>query len=195
MSKIIIDISRYQTVTDWKAVADAVEGVFIKATEGQGFIDPKFVAHAQAAQAAKIPKGFYHFASLNDSKTPEADARAEARDFLKATAPFSKELPYVLDLETNKADLSRELVEKWVAAFFSELEKHGVTDYVLYSYAPFLDTHLPRGHKFGNIRLWLAAYVKSPRLPRGWSSYWLWQYSSKGSIPGINGNVDVNRKP
>lgn len=197
MSKPIIDISRHQTVTDWKAVAAAVEGIFIKATEGQGYVDPKFAKNAQAAQQLGIAKGFYHFASLNNTDNPAGDARAEAADFFNATKPYSVQLPYVLDLETNKSHLTPAQVVEWVEAFFGKLAELGITDVVLYSYTPFLDGNLPANHRLGKYRLWEAAYVNKPKpvLPKGWTTYWLWQYSSKGSIPGIKGNVDLNRWP
>ena len=90
MDKPIMDISHHQTVTDWTKTAGAVEAAYIKATEGQGYMDPKFREFTQAAQSHGIPKGFYHYASLNDTANPATDARAEARGFLKATAPYTK---------------------------------------------------------------------------------------------------------
>ena len=36
---------------------------------------------------------------------------------------------------------------------------------------------------------WLAQWTKSPTYNK---SFGIWQYSSKGSLPGINGNVDLN---
>ena len=193
MANPTIDISKYQTVADWNKVKAAVSGVMIKATEGLGYVDPSFASHAKGAKTAGIPFGFYHFASLNDPADPTGDAVKEAQAFAAACKPYASTLPYALDLETNKSSLPRAKVLAWIQAFFGELQKQGITNYVLYSYTPFLNANLPVTHGLGNVRLWLAAYTAVPKLPKGWAKYWMWQYSSKGTIPGITGNVDLNK--
>jgi lysozyme len=42
-------------------------------------------------------------------------------------------------------------------------------------------------------RLWLSQYGPKAVLPKGYKEYWLWQYSDKGEVPGINAPVDVNQ--
>jgi GH25 family lysozyme M1 (1,4-beta-N-acetylmuramidase) len=85
-------------------------------------------------------------------------------------------------------------VLEWINTFFNEMKKLGYSNLILYSYTPFLDSNLPPNHGLGNIHLWLAAYVSAsqPKLPKGWSSYFIWQKSAKGNVTGINGNVDMN---
>jgi len=193
-----IDTSHHNDVIDWKAVAKDPQGVsfaYLKATEGTGYIDPKFYTNAQNAANAGLKIGFYHFATLNtDNVVP--DAKAEAAFFMASIAKAPKtELPLVLDIETNKAGLDKEEVLVWINTFFAELEKAGFKDPVLYSYTPFLNSNLPPKHGLGNRRLWLAAYVNKqvPLLPNGWKDYWLWQYTAKGTIPGIKTTVDLNK--
>jgi GH25 family lysozyme M1 (1,4-beta-N-acetylmuramidase) len=82
----------------------------------------------------------------------------------------------------------------WVKTFFATLEKNGFTDYVLYSYMPYLNANLPKNHKLGNIRLWIAQYRQKLTLPDGWDSSWMWQYSDSGSINGIAGKTDLNKQ-
>jgi hypothetical protein len=42
--------------------------------------------------------------------------------------------------------------------------------------------------------LWIAAYQDhEPTLPKPWTRYAVWQYTSNGTVPGIHGNVDLNR--
>jgi GH25 family lysozyme M1 (1,4-beta-N-acetylmuramidase) len=43
-----------------------------------------------------------------------------------------------------------------------------------------------------NYPLWLAQYSSTPTLPAGWKQYWLWQYSDKGEVPGVDPPTDVN---
>lgn len=193
-----IDISHHNAKIDWAKVAaqkdPKIEYAFIKATEGVNYIDPTVTYNSFAARTAGIKIGYYHFASLN-THSVVADAKAEALHFAdtvsKCAAP---DLPMILDLETNKANLSDAEVLLWIKTFFAELEILGCPDYALYSYTPFLNASLPAGHGL-NMRLWIAAYVNKPKpvLPNGWDKFWIWQYTAKGKVQGISGDVDMNR--
>lgn len=195
-----IDVSHHQGVIDWKEVvknAPPIDFSFIKATEGTTYTDPKFKVNALGAAEAGIPLSYYHFATLNTNNVAQ-DAKQEAEYFLsviKQSILPSPRLPLVLDIESNKAGLSKNDVAGWITSFFDTLKQHGENNFVLYSYTPFLDANLPSNHNFGNTRLWLAAYTNKPQpiLPVGWKEQWLWQYSAKGAIRGITGNVDLNK--
>lgn len=189
---MIIDISKYQDKIDWKQVK--VDGVYIKATEGVGYIDPQFKSHVIGANAYNIPIGFYHFATLNSTDVIK-DSAAEAKCFYEATKGFKVALPYVLDIERNDAKLNPADVLKWIQNFVLTLHLYGINDVVIYSYAPFLNDNLPKNHQLGQVLpLWLAAYTNKPKLPNGWDKAWLWQYSSDGKVDGITGNVDLNKQ-
>jgi len=193
-----IDVSHHQGNINWNDVVKndpKIEGVFIKATQGVGYVDPAMKFNASEAKKAGLKIGYYHYATLNSSNIV-TDARQEALFFIdtvRKAAAF--DLPLVLDIEENKADLSKFDVLTWIRTFFLELENLGHKEYVLYSYTPFLNSNLPDNHELDNIRLWIAAYVKKdkPVLPKGWNEYWLWQYTAKGRINGIKGDVDMNK--
>lgn len=193
-----IDASHFQGHVQWSEVAKDPQNItyaFLKATEGQTYVDSALKYNATEAKKAGLKIGYYHFATLN-SQDIIGDAVAEANFFIdtikKCPVP---ELPLALDIETNKAGLSPEQVQLWIRSFFVQLEKRDHKDYVLYSYTPFLNANLPKDHLFGNIRLWLAAYTTglNPRLPIGWTDYWLWQFSAKGRVKGCNTPIDMNR--
>jgi lysozyme len=188
-----IDVSQWQGVIDWKAVKEDpknVEFAIIKATEGVGFRDKQLVYNAVEAKRNNIKISYYHFATLN-SKNVEADAKAEAEYFLATIKDLPKaDLPLVLDIETDKIGLSNTEVLLYINTFFKAL---GTNDYMLYSYTPFLNINLPKNHGLGNIPLWIAAYTRSLKLPNGWTKCWAWQYTQKGKINGIKGNVDLNK--
>lgn len=191
---MIIDISKYQNVKDWPKLKSQVEGVYIKATEGVGYIDPGFNDNVKGAAASVTPYGFYHFATLNSTNVL-ADSTAEATSFYNATKLYKPSLPFVLDIEKNELKINPADVLKYIENFFAVLASKGITDVALYSYTPFLDANLPVNHILGRFKLWLAAYVVAPpKLPKGWNAVWLWQYASDGSIEGIIGKVDLNKK-
>lgn len=194
----IIDCSHFQGSIQWDEVADQlpkIDGVYIKASQGVGYVDAAMKYNASEAHKAGLKVGYYHYATLN---TPNAalDAKQEARYFIDTIGKAVKpDLPLVLDIEENKANLSAMDVWTWITTFFNELEEMGFKDYALYSYTPFLNASLPNNHKLGHIKLWLAAYVNkvTPILPHGWDSWWLWQYSAHGRVNGVSKFVDVNK--
>lgn len=194
-----IDISHHNGIIVWPQLVTnipKVDFVYIKATQGTGFTDPMASFNANQAQQNKIPFGYYHFATLNtfDDIT---DARAEAIYFLNVIKSFPEpKLPLVLDIETNKVQLPQIKVLEWITVFFTELEKAGFKDSLLYSYSSFLENNLPFGHNIKN-RLWLAGYVKPQKLkiPHGWNNYSIWQYSDSGKIAGIKTPTDLNKAP
>lgn len=195
-----IDCSHHQGHILWPEVlkdSQQISYAFLKASEGITYVDPTLKYNATEAKKAGLKISYYHFATLNNDNIVE-DSKAEAQFFINTIlgCPYP-DLPLVLDIETNKAGLSQQQVELWVKSFFRQLEYGGYADYVLYSYAPFLNANLPANHDLGKIRLWLAAYTTgpTPRLPIGWKKYWLWQYSAKGKVKGITGDVDMNRFP
>lgn len=192
-----IDVSHHNGQINWQQVAasNAASFVFIKATEGQTYVDPTLGNNASGAGSAGLRVGYYHFATLN-STSVVSDARAEAAFFLSAiqTLP-TPSLPLILDIEANKIGLSPNGVLLWINTFFSWLVAAGYHEYALYSYTPFLNANLPVNHRLGSIPLWIAAYVNAPApvLPTGWTAYWIWQYTDNGTVPGINAPVDMNR--
>lgn len=200
----IADLSSNNGKVDWDKVKvspmpkgyGVIEGVYLKANEGlgSGYIDSTTLYNATQAKLHGIKVGYYHFATLNTSDVIN-DATNEANFFNEVMKKFPQyDLPPVLDLETNKAELGRDQIALWIVTFFTRLKALGHNDYVLYSYTPFLESNLPLGHKFGGIKLWLAQYSNTeyPRVPRGWVKEWLWQKTSKATINGILTNVDLS---
>lgn len=193
-----VDVSHYQASPDWKkAKADGIDFAYIKATEGTTGRDAKTNLHGIGANAAGIKVGYYHFASLNDVNAA-ADAIAEAKffDATLKTLPVAANLPPVLDIETNKSNLSPQAVQLWITTFLNTMVQLGHPVTIIYSYQPFLDQYLPANHPFGNNPLWLAQYrnVEYPKMPHGWTKYTIWQYTNVGNVDGI-GQCDNNKAP
>lgn len=191
-----IDISHHQGSIDFKKVAadsQKIEFVIIKASQGVGFIDPEVGFNSNKAKAAGLRIGYYHFASLNSTDVVK-DSTDEANYFLGVIKSLPlPDLPLILDIETNDKKLSPPDVFLWIQTFLNVLKVNGHPDVVLYSYTPFLNDNLPSNHSFGNIKLWIAGYQKKVKIPKGWANYWLWQYTDKGKVNGINSNVDMNK--
>lgn len=193
---MFIDISHHNGIIDWDTVKInplTVEGVFIKANEGVGSVDPKLTYNAAGAKRVGIKLSYYHFATLN-SLDVISDATEEASYFigLLKTLPIP-DMELVLDIEENKIGLKPDQVLAWINTFFQVMKNAGYTKLMLYSYTPFLNTNLPTSHNLGGYPLWIAAYSTKYSTPRGWLAPKFWQYSSTGYVSGIKTNVDLSK--
>lgn len=188
-----IDVSKWQGSIDWKKVKNSgqVEFVIHRAGWGTSSIDPNFKANFNACQSLGIPCGVYWFLyCANDQEALQnANACVAACRGLNLVYPMFADFEYDSVSYANKRGVN---VDKATASRWVKL---------------FLDTCLAAGFKVGNYtnldfinRYFNDSVNKNYDL---WYAYWgsanaktnaapIWQYSSKGSIPGINGNVDVN---
>jgi GH25 family lysozyme M1 (1,4-beta-N-acetylmuramidase) len=191
-----IDVSHWQGVIDWTAVATSGQRFAIaKATEGRNFVDPMYETNRLGAESNGIAFGAYHFARPDDSP---GDAIAEADHFVDTAGPVPGNLIPVLDLERT-GGLSQAQVTTWILAWLGRVtERLGVRPMVYTSPAGWEsrtgDTTAVVDAGY-NV-LWIAHWgVPEPRLPAaGWGGHgWtFWQYGSCGSVPGIVGCVDVD---
>jgi lysozyme len=91
-----IDISTYQTVNDWNAVAASENFVILKATQGTTSVDSKFASHRAGARGTNLTIGYYHYLNFSSSGT------AQANHFLATIGKVeADELPPMLDVEDN----------------------------------------------------------------------------------------------
>jgi lysozyme len=198
-----IDVSEFNGTIDWpKVKAAGIDMVWVKASLGATYTDPRYITNTVMARAAGVKVGHYHFATLN-SQNVAADATTEANFFISKLKQVPFDLPPVLDLEENKANLKPEQVKEWVITFQTVLDmwlkanNHQLST-ILYSYMPFLNDLLPGGV---DMHLWLAQYNSKPApiRPKGWATdtehrkLIAWQWSNQGKIDGIKGDVDLNR--
>ncbi len=185
-----LDVSHWQGDIDWEKVHNAgYSFVFVKSSQGTGYVDPKFATNVKNAYAAGMQVGAYHFATPSDSAIAEAD------HFVDTIRPYMSylSLPPALDLEQT-GGLSWSALSRWANEFMQEVQsKLGVTPviYINVNYARHLDSSVTQWP------LWIADWTYDPNAtPRTgkWSSWTFWQYSDKGSVPGISGSsVDLDK--
>src|SRR5690349_93936 len=89
-----IDVSNHQGTVDWEDVAsDGVSSAYLKATEGDDFVDKRFAENWSGAASAGIARGAYHFFTLCSS------GAAQAANFLRVLPTDGQALPPAVDLE------------------------------------------------------------------------------------------------
>lgn len=180
MLNTIVDLSHYNGNTlDFAAAAESgIDAVIHKATQGLAFIDPRLALNRDAARAAGLLFGFFHFGT-------DEDGTAQAQYFLESAQPRSDDL-LALDFEANGAGST--MTQQQARDFATAINARAGKWPVLYS-----GNHLKTvvavtpDPVLANCPLWLAEYGPAPRLPNGWKTWSLWQWT--------DGAVGVNPTP
>ena len=180
--KPILDISFYQTPTaiDYDLLAANVSGVILRACYGI-WKDTAFDRHYAEFTARGVPVGAYHYIVGN------APIQAQAAAFNEAVGTKTLRLGCWLDVEDTRPN--------------TKLYRQNVLDYA--ALQPDMGIYTSKGawnSIMGGVylndrKLWAAHYTSNhyPLLPTGWDSWWLWQFTSSGRLPGYAGNLDTNR--
>ena len=182
-----IDVSVHNGDIDWgKVKADGIDFAILRAGFGrlEKQKDEKFEQNYAGAKAAGIPVGAYWYSY---AMTPE-EAELEADVFLSVIKGKQFEMPVYFDLEEKKQfDLGKEQVSAIMRAFLKKVESAGY--FVgLYGSASSLTTHTADDIKSW-YTIWLAHWVDQTNYS---GAYAVWQYSEKGKVDGISGNVDLD---
>ena len=196
-----IDVSQwncYSTI-DWNAVkASGVDFVIIRcglrgSTLGGVFEDSMFRTNMAGAKAAGLKVGVYFFTLA----ATEEQAVIEASACIKLCSMYSLEYPIFMDVEDPTASgaqasaymaLSRAQRTQVVNAFCDTVRNSGYRAGV-YANKYWLSSKISTGSLSGSTVIWLAHYVSQTDYS---GRYEMWQYSPKGSVPGISGDVDMN---
>lgn len=192
MAKKGIDVSAYQGIIDWeKAKKNGVEFAILRAGWGAGATDRTFKRNADECTRLGLPFGVYWFIYA----TTVEQARQNALACLKTIAGYRFAYPACADLEYDSASyaakrgvpMTRQLASDMVRAFLDTIRAAGyeVANYTnLDYYKRYFDADVN-----GKYPLWLAYWGSSTKMT---SAAPLWQYSSKGKVAGISGNVDLD---
>ena len=190
-----IDVSRYQGAIDWAQVAAAgYKGAMLKTVSTNHklskradglYIDPTFETNYRNAKAAGLDVGVYYYTYA----TSEAMADAELSLLRQAVHGKELTLPVAVDVEDNelKPMSTIDLTNLTVYAL-EQVEKMGFYAQ-LYTYTGY-KYELDMARLSSRWDVWLADYTgKTPKVDFKYNAH---QHTSKGAVPGISGNVDLN---
>ena len=183
-----IDVSRYQQTISWEAVHDMeVKDIrlgfaFIKATEGNGNVDPFFRGNWRKAKSAGMIRGAYHFFIVTK------DGKTQAQNFINRVTLTSGDLPPVLDVEQTFG-ASAVQIRKEVKTWLEVIENYYSVRPIIYTNVDFYERFLKDA--FDEYPLWVAHYLQphQPRISRDWT---FWQHSEQGRVNGILSRVDFD---
>ena len=186
----VVDVSIHQGSINWKKVKDSgVIGAIIRCGYGRDLArqdDARFKENIEGALAQGLRVGVYIYSYAKS----EESARSEAQHILRLCEPYKTRitLPLYYDLEepgTEKGAKERAII------FGDIVEKAGYWVGV-YSSSYWWSNYLKGLDRFTK---WVANWGSNDGKPHNKpnnSHCDLWQYTSKGSINGISGRVDLN---
>lgn len=190
MEKKGIDVSHWQGDIDWNVVkGSGVEFAIIKAggSDSGFYTDSKFRANYKAAKAAGIDLGAYYFVGKY-CKSYE-DGVADAMRFIAIISGMQFEYPVYIDFEAPDSSDKEGNTEACIG-FCKTMEDNGYFSGIYASEISGFHDRL-NDSELQSYSHWVARYGNRPStIPE--KVFGIWQYSSKGSVAGIAGNVDMD---
>ena len=201
-----IDVSAWQEEIDWQKVAESgVKFAIIRVAHHNGYNnvieeDKYFRQNIEGARAAGIKVGVYIFSQA----ITEKEARQEANYVMTRIAPYTIDLPIVLDFEYEGLKngsrgrlykayeedhaLNTQKATDICLAFCDQVSENGYSPMVYASAWIFRD-RLNTAQIEAVADIWLANYAQKTSYT---GNFQYWQYSSSGRVNGIKGNVDCD---
>ena len=189
-----IDVSKWQKEIDWDKVKnEGVDFAIIRcgyrgSVTGSLVEDPYFEQNIKGARAAGIKVGVYFFTQAVN----EVEAVEEASMVISLVRDYELQYPVFIDTEgaggNGRADSLNVEERTAVCEAFCTTVKNAGLEAGVYASRNWYNNKLT-ANTLESYAIWLAEYRSVP-LYQGY--YQMWQYTSKGKINGINGNVDLN---
>lgn len=181
-----IDVSHYQGNIDWNTVVKNanISYAYLKATEGATLVDDTYERNLREAKQAGLLVGSYHF------YRPNTDWKAQFENLTQNVRPNDQDLVPIIDIE-HIGNVSKKKFIEDLTAFIQEVQKYYGAKPLLYTFQNFYNKHLVG--TFPDYHWMIAKYkTEEPQLNDN-KQYIIWQYTAKGRISGIKGNVDRSR--
>lgn len=181
-----IDVSYYQETIEWKRVRRAgVLFAFIRVSDGTTVPDSQFAANWDGAHKAGVLRGAYQYFR------PDQNATAQADLMIAALRKDRGELPPVIDVETDGGK-SPAAIERAVRTWVARVRDRLGVDPIVYTGPDFWTTKVASAD-LTTQALWLAHYTTNcPTVPLQWREWTFWQFTDRGTVPGIEGPVDLD---
>jgi len=187
-----IDVSHWQGTINWVQVYnEGFRFAFAKATQGTGILDGNFMTNMNNGRNAGMFMGAYHYA------TPDSSTAADQANYFVDQAGEYITAGYLrpaLDLEET-GGLGQAVLSQWVNNFMSTVKSRTGVEPILYTSPSFANDNLDVT-VVNEYDLWIAHW-RTDLNPStgGWDHWDFWQHTigAKGSVPGINAEIDWDR--
>lgn len=199
----VVDISQYNDIVtrgtddiDFSALKTQVDAVYIRSFSHSNStlsIDQQAVNFAASAERVDLDYGFYYYYIPTADL---ADAKSQAQTFYNFIKKFDFNCIPALDVENNDNKLTKNQLAAAVKTFTDEFTLLSGIDVMIYTYPYFMKENFDTLFNWSQYMLWIAHYdVSAPMenisltwMPDNlwcWSSWDMWQYTSKGELSSI----------
>lgn len=183
-----IDVSNWQGYIDYEEVKnEGIEVVYIKASQGSNIKDAYFDINYENAKSNGLRVGFYHFLTA----TNEEEAEREARFFASVISGKTPDCKLVMDYEVFGGN-NREEINNISRVFLRTVKELTNKEVIIYSDLSNAKYTFNKSLA-EEYELWLAYYGDYKELTNvetNWEKYIGVQYTDRGEVNGISGNVD-----
>ena len=182
-----IDVSAWQGDIDFEQVKNSgIDVVYIKASEGNSFVDPYFEQNYANCKSAGLSVGFYHYVTATNVE----EAIRQASFFVSTISGKSPDCKLAMDFEYF-GNLSVDSINQIALAFMQKVHELSGKEVIVYS-----DEYNANNTFYGlsDYPLWVAQYdVSEPTVSNNWNTWVGWQYTDQGEVAGISGYVDRDK--
>lgn len=194
-SKIkVVDVSYYQKDIDWEKFKNESDcyGVILRLGYYET-LDKKFISNLNELKRLNIPYGIYLFSY----STTLSGAKKEAKftNNMISTYDITPTLGIYYDIESwntknsSSNEISKDMYNKIVEEYINTVNNYNEGKYKVKVYSGRWYAMNRLGEVAKNHVDWVAEYNSTCKYD---GAYSMWQYTSKGSVPGIEGNVDIS---
>jgi len=185
-----VDLSHFNVSAEFHEMVDAgISFVYLKATQGENFVDPTYADRRVRALSVGLRVGSYHFYD------PQSPASEQADQFLHTIGKLLPgELPPALDLEATPGwdSISQSERVHQVDSWLNEVEGGLGVRPMIYTSMGWWKGEFGNAD-FSGHPLWLAHYDSAPGDTGLWKYWTAWQYGQFGSVSGAGtGDVDTD---
>ena len=183
-----IDVSVWNGKVDWNTVKGNVDFVILRVGYGSNITkqdDETFKENADACTKLGIPFGVYLYSYADNT----SKARSEAEHVLRLVKGYKLDYPVYYDLEDEgtTGKCSNATILEIAKTFAKKIESSG---YKVGFYAnKYWWTTKLKDSYYNGFSKWVAQYASKCTYS---GTYDIWQYTDKGTVKGIKGNVDMN---
>lgn len=184
-----IDLSKWNKVTDYSKIKDfGLDFAIIRAGGNYGgfYKDPAFEQHYAGCKNAGLSVGAYY--DCGKEFIGDVTGRDFANHFLKLLDGKLFDMPVFMDIEVTPKRF-RPYITDAAIGFCEKMEDN---KYFVGIYASDISgfKEALEYNRLTDYTTWVARYGKKPQYIKYPG---IWQYTSSGSVPGIKGNVDMDR--
>lgn len=185
-----IDVSEWQGKIDWNKVKNEVDFVILRlgwiGNRNNHTLDKRFKEYYSECKRLGIPVGIYVYVYSNSVQTVESGARWT----LEQLKDKELQLPVYIDMEDSSIKgLGKRILTDMVKSFNNIIESVGLWAGT-YANLDWWRNYLIKDELIPRYTSWIAHYGVDKNKYKG--QYDMLQYTSSGSVNGINGRVDMN---